>query len=59
MKLSDAEAAYAAGIFPPYPSTPFQESMSRCRACPFRVYPSGLALATFDRKPLLIKPGLL
>ena len=56
MKLSDIEAAYAAGIIdgegsvqlsvlPPYPSTPLQESMSRCRAYPFRVHPSGLASA--------------
>lgn len=55
MKLSDTEAAYAAGVLDgegsvqftmsPYPSAPLRESMSRCRAYPFRVHPSGSASA--------------
>ena len=49
MKFSDTEAAYAAGIldgksFPPYPSAPFQESMSRCRAWPFQVSPLRISI---------------
>lgn len=53
MELNDIEAAYAAGIdvVPPYPSAPFQESMSRCRAYPFQVHPSGLASAVLEAFP--------